>query len=139
MTDPHVEILCAHPSLAALWGDLADAVWAQDALDHAVLELCRLRVATLLGAEWAIDHRTPDTGVDEDKAGAVASWPTDERFDDLDRACLEVTELFVIDAHALTDEQMAAVSDRVGAAGLVQLTTGLAVWDGIYRVARTLA
>ena len=139
--DPHVGLLADHPVLAEKWGVLAEAVWNRGVIDPGVLELCRLRIAQLHGVGWARVHRTPAAlaaGLDDDMAQSLSAWPTDPRFEGLPRAALELTELFVVDAHSVSDEQVARVRDRVGDEGVVQLTMALAVWDGIYRVARTL-
>jgi len=136
--DPHVAVLAAHPLLADRWAAMAAAIWEHEAISHRVLELCRIRVAQLLGVDWAVEYRTPGLDVLEAKALSVGAWPTADPINDLEQACLAIAELFVIDVHALTDEQMADLSDRVGAQGLIQLTTALAVWDGIYRTSLTL-
>ncbi len=117
---------------------MAEAVWEHESIPHGVLELCRIRVAQLLGVDWALDYRTPGVDLLEAKARSVGAWPTADALNDLERLCLDIAELFVIDVHALTDEQMAEVSERVGPAGVIQLTTALAVWDGIYRASLTL-
>lgn len=137
--DPHLAVLAAHPRLAERWGEMASAVWEHESVSHGVLELCRIRVAQLLGVDWAVDYRTPGVDVLEAKTRSVGAWPTADALNDFEQTCLEIAELFVVDAHTLTDEQIAAVSDRVGPAGLIQLTTALAVWDGIYRASLTLA
>lgn len=134
-------VLALRPDLAELWHDLDDELWTDPTMDPVVLELCRLRVAQLHRATGSMAHRTPSAvaaGLTEDLVEALPSWATDDRFDSTVRAALTVAELFVIDVHAVTDEQMEAASDALGSSALTTLCTALAVWDGICRFERVL-
>ncbi len=69
-------------------------------MDPVVLELCRLRVAQLVGCDGELAVRSRpavDGRLAEDAVAELASWPTAARFDDTTRACLGFTEQFVID------------------------------------------
>lgn len=135
------DLLGMRPDLAELWHRLEDELWRDPTADPVVLELCRLRVAQLHGAGASSARRTPaavEAGLTEDLVAALPSWPTDDRFDAPARAALTVTELFVLDPHAVTDDQVAGLLDAVGASGLTTFATALAVWDGISRFERVL-
>ena len=64
-------------------------------------------------------------------AGKLASEP---EFDDGERACLEVAELFVQDPHAISDELASAAIARLGEAGFVALAEALAMIDSRVRI-----
>src|SRR5436309_3242783 len=90
---------------------LADVVTAAfEDTDPVLLELARLRIATMLGntGELARTNLTArDAGLTEGKVTNLASWPTSPLFTDPERACLAFTEQFVIDANGVTDAQVA--------------------------------
>ena len=99
------------------------AAW--DAVDPVLLELCRLRVAMLLGCEAELQVRTPAAaaaGLDEATIAELSRWPTSDRFGSRERACLAFCEQFVIDVATLDDALAAAVADELGADGLVDFT-----------------
>ena len=102
-----------------------EAAWA--ATPPRLLELCRVRVAMMLGCDAEIAARTPGSGVEEAVLGAVAAWPTDPRFDTVDRACLAFTEHFVMDVASLRDETVAAVREQLGDDGTQTFVTALLI------------
>jgi alkylhydroperoxidase family enzyme len=111
-------------------------VWEAPSADPALLELVRLRVAQLLraGGELRIRHRPAiDAGLGEDKVAALRSWPTSPLFDDTERAVLAFTEMFVIDAHAVSDEQCAAVDERLSNEDAATFTMALAIFEAMTR------
>lgn len=85
-------------------------------LDRRILELCRLRVGTLLGCPA---HQGP--------------VPRREDLDAKQRACLDFAEQFVLDHHAITDGDARRVTEHLTDAEMVALTTALAVYDGFCR------
>jgi alkylhydroperoxidase family enzyme len=111
--------------VAAALAEAHRAAWA--AVDPRLLELCRLRVAQLLGCAEEAQVRTPGTGVDPAVLDAVVSWPTSPLLDDRDRAVLAWCEQFVIDVASMDDATVAAVRDHLGDAALVDLTSALLV------------
>ncbi len=121
-------VLRTHPDVADQFHRAYAASW--QVVDPVLLELCRLRAATLLGCAAELAERTPeavDGGLDEATVKELAQWPTSPRFGPRERACLELCEQFVIDVAGTTDEQAAAVAVHLGAAGLRDLTAGLLV------------
>src|ERR1043165_4911911 len=59
--------------------------------DAVVLELCRLRMAMLMGSDVdrAMRYRPPvDAGLTEAKVRALSSWPTSPMFTKRERACI---------------------------------------------------
>lgn len=102
-----------------------DAAWA--ATPPRVLELCRVRIAMMLGCDAEIAARTPDSGVEDAVLTALAAWPNDARFDATDRACLALTEHFVMDVASLGDGTVAAVREQLGEDGTQTFVTALLI------------
>lgn len=103
---------------------------AWTATDPYVLELCRLRIAMLLGCSAEFVSRTPiaeQAGLTESTIGALARWTTDSAFRPVDRACLGFTEQYVIDVSNLDEETVGAVSHHLGEAGLQDFLSALLV------------
>ena len=116
------------PGFADVRGELDaanQAAWA--ATSPRLLELCRIRIATLLGCDTEADARTTGSGVDDGVAEAIRLWPTDPRFDSTDRACLAFAEHYVIDVASIDDATVAAVRDDLGDEGLLNFVNALLV------------
>jgi alkylhydroperoxidase family enzyme len=110
-------------SLAAV-----DAIaWAS--VDPVLLELCRVRIAMLLGCEAEAEARRPEAAA----AGVhgalqeLASWPTSSWFGPRERACLAFAEQFVIDVASMPDDMADDVASHLGPQGLADLTAALLV------------
>jgi alkylhydroperoxidase family enzyme len=102
-----------------------DAAWVATA--PRLLELCRVRIAVLLGCAAEADARTPGSGVADDVLAAIRAWPTDPRFGPLDQACLGFAEHYVIDVASIDDGTVAAVREHLGDEGLVNFVNALLV------------
>lgn len=112
--DVHADMRSAH-----------DAAW--QAIEPRLLELCRIRIASLLGCAAEVSAHTAGVDVDPDLCAAVPSWPTDPRFDDRDRACLAFAEHFVIDVASLDDHTAGVVREHLGDQGLQDFASALLV------------
>ncbi len=125
------DLLDLRPNLAADHYGILEEVW-NGSVDPTLLELCRLRTASLLGATTAQNERTPAAvaaGLGFRPVEALPAWPSDERFTDTERACLSYAEQFVIDVHGITTEQTEAVASGLGPPGMITFTTALAMWE----------
>ena len=71
-------------------------------------------------------HR-PGTGVDPALLDAIDTWYVDDRFGDIERACLAFTEQHVIDVASLPDEVAGAVRAHLGDEGLSNFVSALLV------------
>jgi alkylhydroperoxidase family enzyme len=114
-------VLVEHPDVVQHLDDLHDAVWA--AVDPVVLELCRLRIARLLGCAAEEEVRTPlaiSAGLDEATIAELAAWPSSPRFGPRERACLAVCEQFVLDV---------AGAEQLGPEAFRNLVTALLVLE----------
>jgi alkylhydroperoxidase family enzyme len=128
-----------HPEVFAAYAAYVDEVWASPDLPPGTMELCRVRIAQLLGAAREQSVRLgPDVPDLEDKLTHLASWPDDPRFTASDRACLAFAEQFVLDTQALDDPTAEAVRGQVGDAGLVTLALGVGLAEGMVRAAVVL-
>ena len=130
------DVLALHPPLAADHQRLLDEVW-RSSVDARILELCRLRTATILGATRAWDEPRSEAavaaGLDESLVACLPQWPTHTGFDAAAKACLGLAEQFVIDVHGITDAQVSDVEGPIGPDGVIALTTALAVWELTHR------
>jgi alkylhydroperoxidase family enzyme len=124
----------AHEHLRALYASLWEA-----GVDPALLELCRIRIATLVGSETDLQVRDPRAGLDPEKVAALTSWPTSDRFTEGDRAALAFAEQYVLDAHGVTDAQTEELHRLFTPPQLAALTTAIATFDALARVRTILA
>jgi alkylhydroperoxidase family enzyme len=123
-------------NLFAAYGDFYARLWDPAVLDPRVVELCRLRVAQLLGcaSEQAGRSRPAvEAGLTESTVAQLRWWPTADAFDETARACLAFTEQFVLDPRLISPADRARVRDAVGYRRLVGLTQAVAVFDGFDR------
>ena len=128
-----------HPEVFEAYAAYVDEVWSSDDLPPGTMELCRVRIVQLLGAarEQAVRLGPAVDGL-EDKLSNLAAWPSDPRFTSCDRACLAFAEQFVLDTQALDDSTAEAVRAEVGDAGLVTLSLGVGLAEGMVRAAVVL-
>jgi alkylhydroperoxidase family enzyme len=121
------------PELATLYRTFEGRLWRDRLVDPELLELCRLRIASLLGDEAGAASRTPGVEIGEGRDERLADWPADPAFDDLHRAGLAFAEQFVIDSHGVSDDQFAAVAEHLTPDEMVAFTTALGLFDGMSR------
>jgi hypothetical protein len=131
-------LLRAGGEMAECFDRAWDSVWQQPHMPAAVLELCRLRLARLHGLNAA--EAQPRVAVDAGKRAAVlaGSYARDDRVSPAERAAIELSEVYAIDAQAITDELAAAVVEHFGEPGLVALIEALGFIDGRMRLAHML-
>jgi alkylhydroperoxidase family enzyme len=96
------------PAYGEAMRDVEAAIWSQDVLEPDILELCRLRIAQLLGS-------------DQDDHEQLRRWPTDPTLTERQRVCLAFAEQVFVDAQGVTDEQAAEVVDEIGEGGFLVL------------------
>jgi alkylhydroperoxidase family enzyme len=122
----------------ALSGVVA-AAWEE--ADPVLLELARLRIATLLrnDAEPArLTAAARTAGLTDEKVAELSAWPTSPLFTPRERACLALTEQFVVDANGVTDAEVAEVTEHLGAAGCYAFVEAVSVLETFQRACLTL-
>ena len=120
------------PDIAAIFDALYQSLWTQPHLPPEILELCRLRLAQL--HQCAVEMQRHDFAILAHQRNNLAHWNTHSSFSAAERACLAFTEVYAMDAQALTDEHAAAVKSQFGDAGLVLLVEALGILDGMTRL-----
>lgn len=129
--------LCPEP-FAALAG-LVAAAWED--CDAVLMELARLRTATLLGNTPELARRSQRArraGLNEAKIAALPAWPTSALFNTCERACLALTEQFVVDANGVTESLVANVTEHLGPEGCYAFVHGVSVLETFQRACMTL-
>ena len=129
-------VLALRPELADRYDALGREVWAAG-LDSALLELCRIRVAQVLGDAAGAALRTPAAlaaGLDEQRVARLDEWWSHSAFGPAERTALATAEQFVVDVHGVSDESFATVVDALGPAGAVAFSMALALFDGQSRL-----
>jgi alkylhydroperoxidase family enzyme len=138
---PFARVFGLRPDLYEPYQDFIALFWQRGLVDPVLLELCRLRVARLLGCESELALRTRtavDAGLTDEHVAALAHWPTAEGFSDAQRAALGLAEQFVIDPSGVDDDLRARVRSHLSSAELVALVEALALFDGFTRFALLL-
>jgi alkylhydroperoxidase family enzyme len=134
-------VLDLRPDLAAPYRDFIGLFWDRRLVDPVVLELCRLRVAQLLGcASELADRNRPAlaAGLTEAQVSRLAGWPTATDFSAAQRAALGYAEQFVLDPHGVDDAMRAELREHFTDAECVALTEAFALFDGFARIRRIL-
>lgn len=130
-------------SAAASFARLWQALWVQPYVAPALLEMCRLTLARL--------HREPDELAAANPHLEPGALPAGRRatviagnahaaagFSVTEKAVLQFTECYGLDAQSIPDETADAVKIQLGEAGLVFLIEALGCIDGRIRAARCL-
>jgi alkylhydroperoxidase family enzyme len=103
----------------------------------ALVELCRLRIAQIVrGSDMApiSPSEAAAAGVSPDQLAELATWYTSDRFDAMERACLQLAEYFCYSAQSVTDEIVAEVSAHLTAEQVLALTNAIWVSDSSQRL-----
>lgn len=128
------------PELHDDFNAFAGLLWTR--LDPVLLELCRLRIAQILGCESEQRRRSAPAqaaGLAEEKVAALEEWRTSDRFSAVERASLLLAERFVLNPRGASDADVAAVTVHLSPAQTVALVEALAVFDGFTRFRAILA
>jgi len=123
-------------NLFAHFGDFYARLWDPSVMDPVILELCRLRIAHLVGcqAELAVRSRPAvDAGLSPEMVTELPSWPVSTLFDETTRSCLAFAEQFVIDPSGIDGADRAGLRGAIGFPRLVGLAQAAATFDGFAR------
>jgi len=121
--------------LADDYNAVSKAVWSQDHLPAALLDLSRLRLAQLHGADSELQLRL-ENGLEAAKIEALlAGNISTGLFSAAELAVLDFTEIYAQDPAAISDDMADAIKRHFGEAGLVCLVEALGFIDGRIRLA----
>ena len=129
-------LLSLIPSTNERIRELHDSLWNESDADPVILELCRIRMAQLIGspADLAVRYQPAlADGLGDDRLETLGEWPISDLFDERDRAALNFAEKYVIDAHSITDADCARMNEHFNPEQIAALTTGLAMFDAMAR------
>lgn len=127
------------PGAFAAVEELHRAVWT--AVDPLLVELARLRIATLLRFDAGLtvrSRRARDAGLGEDKIAELGSWPTSPRFSARERACIALAEQFVIDVNGVTDRLVDDVLEHLSSPECYAFVNALSALENLQRACLTL-
>lgn len=124
--------IAALPKIATAFGGLYGSFWNQPHIAVETLELCRLRLAQLHNS--IVELEREDCSIQAAKREKLSQWSKDSQFSEAECACLELTEIYAMDAQAISDEQAEAVKKYYGDSGLIVLVQALGVFDGMTRL-----
>jgi alkylhydroperoxidase family enzyme len=116
--------------------ELYGGLWDSAVIDPRILELCRLRIATILGSNAERAIRFGDgvaAGVAEIDVAELPHWPTSRSFTGGERACIAFAEQYVMDPHELTDAHFGALHEHLDAPAIATLTLAVAMFDALTR------
>jgi alkylhydroperoxidase family enzyme len=126
------------PGYAEALREVEAAVWAQDQVEPELLELCRLRIAQMIGAEEAATRATLAVAPDATLVAQLRQWPTAEGFSERQRVALAFAEQLVVDAQGVSDEQAAQVIAVLGDGGFLVLTYACGFFETTQRASLIL-
>jgi len=117
------------PVLKAVFG-FEKKVAKLDALDPHLKTYAVMASAASIGCSWCLDFGyflAHEDGLDEGKVREVPRWRDSSVFSDLERDVMAYAEAATATPPTVTDEQVAALRDRLGDPALVELTMMIAI------------
>ena len=109
---------------------------SMERVDPVLIELCRLRMAMVIGSELDLSLRYQPAiaaGLTEDKIRALSGYAKSPLFSDRERCCLDFAELFVIQSSNIGDDEVANVQSVLGAEAFIYFAKALSVMDQLQR------
>ncbi|NMO16780.1 carboxymuconolactone decarboxylase family protein [Pyxidicoccus fallax] len=97
-----------------------------DRCDESLKSYAHMAVASLVGCSWCLDFNyfmARNRGLDVDKAREIPRWRESDVFTPLEREVLAYAEAMSQTPPTVTDEMVASLRERLGAAALIELTT----------------
>ncbi len=94
-------------------------------LPAGVRELAVFWTARAIGCSWCVDFGSMLQrldGLDVERLEEIDNYATSPAYTDDERAAIAYADAMTTDPHTVTDEQVADLRDRFGAAGVIELT-----------------
>ena len=123
------------PEPVALLGLANECAWGT--MDPVLLELVRLRIASLIGNSDGLDRRSRaarDGGLSEEKIAAIPDYATSGEFSATEQTCLAFTEQCVIDVSGVSDDDRADLGTHFAADQVRGFVTALYVTECTQRL-----
>ena len=133
-----VEMLAGRPQLAEKFQHFQNAFHEEGALDPRLLELCRARSDALHGVEQVIDEGAGSEAVLDVESGRQIAGGQFDAFAEHEQQALSLAEQLAIDAHGVSDQQVAALTTALGEAAAVSLLTAVSMHDARIRLQKVL-
>lgn len=128
------------PGAYTRFRELYGALWNPDVLAPETLELCRNRIADLLGAPANDPLRgTRHTDIEKTKLAALATYDRSPSFSDVERGCIAFAEQYVLDPHGFSDNDFARLRELLDSSQIATLTLAVAIFDALARFRLALA
>lgn len=115
---------------------MADYNRSIERLDPVLIELCRLRMATLLQSQHDLSLRYKpaiDAGLSEAKLRDLSKYQSSPLFSERERRCLEFAEQYVIQSSNIGDEDVARVQTVLDGEAFIYFVKALSVMDQLQR------
>ncbi|MEU2288550.1 carboxymuconolactone decarboxylase family protein [Streptomyces sp. NPDC013178] len=124
-----VEVVFNNPDVATSNLEFSAKVAQWDAVDASLKSFAHMAVAALVGCSWCLDvgyFQAQNLDLDLAKASQVPRWREAQVFTPLERDVMEYAEAMTNTPPTVTDELSAGLLERLGPAGLVELTAFVA-------------
>ena len=124
-----VAVVWHNPKVAVLNLDIGRKVSEWDAVDENLKSFAHMAVAAQVGCSWCLDiayFQAQNRNLDVAKASQVPRWRESDVFAPLERDVLEYAEAMTNTPPTVTDDLSARLLDRLGPAGMVELTAFIA-------------
>jgi alkylhydroperoxidase family enzyme len=105
-------------------------------VDPILVELCRLRMATLIGSKLDLSMRYKPAvaaGLTEEKVRELSRYESSPLFVERERRCLDFAEQFVIQSSAISDADVARVQTVLDPEAFIYFVKALSVMDQMQR------
>jgi alkylhydroperoxidase family enzyme len=123
-----VEVVFNHPDVARFSLECAAHVTAWNVVDDSLKTYAHMAVAAQVGCSWCLDVNyfvALHQDLDPAKASQVPRWRQSDLFTPLERDVLAYAEAMTDTPTTVTDELAASLLERLGPAGLVELTMAI--------------
>jgi alkylhydroperoxidase family enzyme len=124
-----VEVVAHNPKVAEFALELGAKVGAWDAVDESLKSFAHMAVASQVGCSWCLDlgyFQAQNQNLDMTKASQVPRWRESDAFAPLERDVLEYAEAMTNTPPTVTDALSARLLERLGSAGMIELTVFIA-------------
>ena len=124
-----VEVMWHNPKVAQAALEIGAKAGEWDAVDENLKSLAHMAVAARVGCSWCLDisyFQAQNHDLDMAKASRVTRWRESDVFTPLERDTLEYAEAMTNTPPTVTDALSARLLDRLGPAGMVELTVFIA-------------